>query len=241
MNICGGVLSLRRTETRARRAFSLVIVLMIAVAGMSLLGGLLYMFDTFAGASRTVANDTEVYNHLQSEVENAKSFLRSYMYDKKKKVQAKVGKGDMVKSLADIEVWKKNDDGTLDSYLYREKRDREKVGMREGRLTVRIYDMQHEGKIPKSPGDAGLTDAQYEELIASLPPTMPFSGKAEADPPAGPEDVDEPSETKPDTASPGVAEHCGVYLIRASIDFGEGMRKTIETALVQRDGSPESN
>jgi hypothetical protein len=225
------------TETRrARQAFSLVIVLLIAVASMSLLGGLLYMFDTFAGVSRAAANDAEVYNYLQSQIEDAKSELRRYMLDEKKKVQARTPPDvpEELGSLDDldyIKVYKKNDDGTWDAAPFYEVDRDEKVGMRTGRLTVNIYDMQHTLKVPSTAA---------KELIASLPPTLLFSGKAEGGGDSIPPlDPDGEPPTPPGSSGSGGADHAGVYLIRASIDFGGGLRKTIDTAVVQRDGSPK--
>ena len=227
------------TETRARQAFSLVIVLIITIAGMSLLGGLLYMFDAFAGASRVAVNDAEVYNYLQSQIEDAKSILRSYMLDEKKKVQAKIEAPSVLNSLEDIEVYKKNDDGSWDASPFYKVDREERVGMRRGRLTVNIYDMQHSGKIPETPAEAGLGMGEYEELIASLPPVLLFSGNTEGGGDrSNPLREDDPQDDAEGSAS-GAADHSGVYLIRASIDFGDGLGKTIDTAVVQRDGSPK--
>jgi hypothetical protein len=210
---------------------------MIAVAGMTLLGGLLYMFDAFAGNSRVTVNDAEVYNYLQSEIENAKSELRRYMMrPENKKVQAKdIG---TILSLDDIEVYRDEDDD-VPFYTSRDQVS-VRVGMRPGDLSVKIYDMQYDkDKIPPTPTDAGMTDGEYARFISSLPPTVSLfvnPGEEDSPTPIG-TDPDGTSEEPPDVT--GASAHSGVYLIRASIDFGGGLRKTIDTALVQRDGTPK--
>ena len=60
----------------ARRGFSLIVVLLVLLAGLSLLGGIVYMIDTSSGSSRfSVSQDME-YNVMQRGVEEGKAELR---------------------------------------------------------------------------------------------------------------------------------------------------------------------
>ena len=60
----------------ARRGFSLIVVLLVSLAGLSLLGGIVYMIDTSSGSSRfSVSQDME-YNVMQQGVEEGKAELR---------------------------------------------------------------------------------------------------------------------------------------------------------------------
>jgi hypothetical protein len=63
-------------KARRRRAFSLIAVLVIALAGMALVGGILYAFNSFSGASRLVVSDSWEYNLLQEAAERGKAYVR---------------------------------------------------------------------------------------------------------------------------------------------------------------------
>ncbi|MDR0649440.1 MAG: hypothetical protein LBF92_08920, partial [Synergistaceae bacterium] len=63
-------------KPRGRRAFSLIAVLVIALAGMALVGGILYTFNSFSGASRQVTSDSFEYNLLQEATERGKAYVR---------------------------------------------------------------------------------------------------------------------------------------------------------------------
>jgi hypothetical protein len=71
-----GVKRSKNLKTLRRRAFSLIAVLIIAIAGLALVGGILYTFQAFSGASRQATLSSREYNLLQDAVEQGKAFVR---------------------------------------------------------------------------------------------------------------------------------------------------------------------
>jgi hypothetical protein len=69
----------RRSGFAGRAGFSLIAVLILSVTAMSLLAGMMYMFEAFAGSARVSVNEADVYNTLQSEIEMAKGVLKVEM------------------------------------------------------------------------------------------------------------------------------------------------------------------
>jgi hypothetical protein len=239
----GGLNSSKVPRIAKRAGFSLLTVLIISIAVMSLLGGVMFMFNSFAGGSRVAVSDADVYNTLQTEIEAARAILKMEMsaLSGDERPWHQLDAGDKISALADLEPTDGLGNKVNDSLPNGVPR---RIGARTGTLVVKIYDMSYEdGNIPTSAADAGLSQADYEKLISELPPRFLFVEGEEENPDKEPLEptYHEPTETPESPGSGGggggsAAANGGVYLIRATITFGDGESKTIETAVVQAVG-----
>jgi hypothetical protein len=209
-----------------RRAFSLIAVLVIALAGMALVGGILYTFNSFAGASRQVTSDSWEYNILQEAVEQGKTYVREEML-----------KLDITKNDKPL-TWKENDSDkvyAIDNLLIRAStgthpqtghyihRTVNERGL-NGTLDLYIYAMDY------TSSDVAISSAAER---ASLPPMLVLSpntgrggsGAVETGTPSDTDDEENKELEQPDAAA---------YLIRAVfVDGNTGVEKSIETAVIQ--------
>ncbi|MDR1019238.1 MAG: hypothetical protein LBL73_00640 [Synergistaceae bacterium] len=213
-----------------RRAFSLIAVLVIALAGMALVGGILYTFNSFAGASRQVTSDSWEYNILQEAVEQGKTYVREEMI--------KHGNNGGDEPL----TWKENDSakvGAIDDLLIRSPagghsqtghyihRTVNERGL-NGTLDLYIYAMGYTSS-DVAPTLSPAERALLPPMMSPLPPNGGGGGSGgvlTATPLGTNSDEDEePDEYKLDIAA---------YLIRAVfVDADTGAEKSIETAVIQ--------
>lgn len=193
----------------ARRGFSLIVVLLVSLAGLSLLGGIVYMIDTSSGSSRfSVSQDME-YNVMQRGVEEGKAELR-------RRVAA---------VSVDLPHWSSTPDESIPSSLSsllipngtivdRTVPGRELGGNKEGRLTVNVYDLRYDAS--KVPNNAAL--------IMTLPPSIQIGGTPEP-----PGEIEIPGESPIGSTT---ASNAAAYLVRASLVIG-GHRKVLDTIVIQ--------
>jgi hypothetical protein len=193
----------------------LIVVLLISLAGMSILGGTMYMFNAFASSARVSVDEGDIYNVLQTEVEFAKAALRQNMRNTAEPPHWTPP--GPINSVEDLSIGVGAKSGVQKSF-----------GTRGGTLSVRIYDMQY--------AQSDLNPALTDEQIAQLPPPLFFVGGSGGS-------LDGADPTDPDGAEgstgpggPAASDNGGVYLIRATIRFDDGEEKTIETAIVQAIG-----
>ena len=184
------------------------------------MGGIAYMFDSYAGSSRVTIAQGEAYNLLEEGVERGKIFLMEEM--KSSKTEAPLGwnfdgtfSGE-IKELKDLLI--KDKDGVVGVIVPPNGGDGDfetvSIGGADYRYTVKIYDMRYTD-VPIA-DDGGLK--------AVLPPAMSFVATAVKD--EGPTlNVNEGS---------GSIGNAGIYLVRALLEpVGGGPAKMIETAVVQ--------
>jgi hypothetical protein len=229
--------NLKKRRSR-RAAFSLVTVLLISVAGVSLLGAILYTFSTFAAASRvTVFKDIE-YNSIQNEIEKAKALLTNKMKERTTpltldhhKLEKLKDAGGKITTVDDILVSDSSDSafGKWDDIAWSH-------GDESGTLSVRIYDMlydeyHNESMIPANAAEAGMSEEAFERLISDLPPALSLK-RARREDEANPLHPDEFNEADPVS---------GVYLIRAALVLDSGEKKLIETDVIQSAGGNDDS
>ena len=196
-------------KPRGRRAFSLIAVLVIALAGMALVGGILYTFNSFSGASRQVTSDSFEYNLLQEATERGKADVRDKILaieppanptefeannPDKRPMKWKDGKaeGSKIGSPNDLLINLKEIANPQVTHITTG------AGGARGVLTLYIFDMEYSTSNDLAPS---LSDNDR----AQLPPAI---------------------QSEADTA--------GTYLIRAVfVDDDTGVEKSIETAIVQ--------
>jgi hypothetical protein len=207
--------SVRQYKSGKARGFSLVLVLIISVIGMALLGGIMYTFQSFAGASRaTIANDLK-YNILQDGVEKGKTELKARMNNinppPRWMDKAGLNENSDIDSLSMLLLV---DGVVLD----------QAVAMRDGggRIKVEIFDMQYD----PAPGKNDITITDDEEL-ALLPPSVMIAGANAA--------WNNKMALDPGGLTPfsgGAAGNSGVYLIRATLVRGSEV-KILESSIMQ--------
>jgi hypothetical protein len=210
---------------RRRRAFSLIAVLVIAIAGLALVGGILHTFQAFSGASMQVMSSSWEYNYLQEAVEQGKAFLRDQILaldpSTSEPLKWKQSETDKISNLRDLLI--RDRSGNPIGHRINDRPISEK-GL-DGTLNLYIYSMAY----VSDDFHSSLTDAQK----AQLPPSLivnsgPGGGEMMESTPEDPgEEVSGPAPTGPSTAA-------AAYLIRATFtDKATGNEKSIETAIVQ--------
>jgi hypothetical protein len=133
----------RKVKARKKRAFSLIAVLIIALAGMALVGGILYTFEAFSGASRQVTSSSWEYNILQDAVEQGKAFVREQMLSLGPDDKPLSGKTGKIEGLEDLLI--RDDDGTtIIGHLIKDKPINER-GL-HGKLNLYIYSMNYKSE-----------------------------------------------------------------------------------------------
>jgi uncharacterized membrane protein YgcG len=228
-----------------RRGFSLVAVVIIAIAGMALVGGILYTFQAFSGSARQVISSSWVYNDLQEGVEYGKAFLRERMLDPTldEKLSWKQGVTDttQIATVDDLLIRDVSAPYAQIGHIVRDKDINEK-GVK-GKLNVYIYAMGYKS------GD--VSSSISADQRAKLPPTIvlkPTDGDGGInDDKSKPADLDAGSGGSVagggggggsggggTDVRDGGAKDVGAYLIKAVFkDDDTGVEKSIETALVQ--------
>jgi hypothetical protein len=207
---------------KKRAGFSLILVLLISLCGAALLGGVMYMIEGFAGATRTTIRKEEIYIRMQDEVEKAKATLKLAMDTATTPLQmTPIPIGTKINSLDDLIV---QSGGSPFGIV----NDNITVGGLSGTLSVRIYDMQY---------PASQVNDSDEDLVASLPPCMESLVLTGSGVVSGPLDggTSEIGGALPELSGGGSA---GAYLIRATVELSNGSRDTIETAIIQSIGTP---
>ncbi|MDR1516192.1 MAG: hypothetical protein LBS45_10910 [Synergistaceae bacterium] len=166
----------RSVKARKRRAFSLIAVLIIALAGMALVGGILYTFEAFSGASRQTTSSSWEYNILQEAVEHGKAFVReqtlALIPDDDLPLTWKESDTDKISSLSSLLI--RGKDGTQIGHLIKNYPINEK-GL-NGTLNLYIYSM---GYTSDDIDDSALSASDR----ALLPPSiiMPEGGGGDGD------------------------------------------------------------
>jgi hypothetical protein len=195
-----------------RRGFSLIAVIVISLAGMALLGGLFYTFQSMSGRTQNVTSRSTTYNMLQDGVEQGKAFLKDVMMDETEALRRKAG---TILSVSDLLICPKGSTTTPIGHIV--KSADVHIGADKGVLNVYIYDMQYK----KEDIGTGITPAARAEL----PPMMLVGGKNW-----------EEIEYEGDDDDSAASINIGAYTIRATFTSGNGEVKTIETAVVQAVG-----
>jgi hypothetical protein len=208
---------------RKRRAFSMIAVVIIAVSGMALVGGILYTFNSFAGASRQSTSESWEYNVLQEAVEQGKAIVRERMLDENATeplTWLKPSNG--INDFRDLRVI--SPDGTLIPTPM----NVTKISGRDlgGTLSMYILAMDYDPKYnPNGDLDPGIAPAAK----ALLPPSLKITGTGNSIVDGEALGEDDPN----DTDDPGKSGRSAAYLIRAVFVDDNGAEKSIETAIVQ--------
>jgi hypothetical protein len=159
----------KNLKGRRRQAFSLIAVLIIAIAGLALVGGILYTFQAFSGASRQAMSASREYNLLQEAVEQGKALVRERM------LARNPDEGPLMRKSHPAPIT------TLEDLLIQEPQEFpiDKNGLK-GTLKLYIYAMDY-----TSDDVAGLSDSEK----ALLPPSLILLPDGGEDPDAGPGDL----------------------------------------------------
>lgn len=200
---------------RGRRlGVSLIVVLLIAMAGMTMLGTIVYILNVSSGSSRVSSRQTEEYNILQKAVEQGKAILRDRMgnSDPPPRWTDKYGGEADITDSDTLLI----ENGIVVSSNVRV------LGQGTAALEVRVFDMQY------NPERVRISD---DHELSLLPPSITLEAPSEWWSP----DVLEPGSENADSS--GTANNAGVYLIRATLTFPDGETKTIDTAVVQSNGA----
>ncbi|MDR0615270.1 MAG: hypothetical protein LBG29_00525 [Synergistaceae bacterium] len=214
-------------KARKRRAFSLIAVIAIAIAGLALVGGILYTFQAFSGASMQVTSSSWEYNFLQEAVEQGKAFLRNQTLSLEpgtdEPLTWKESDSDKIENLTDLLI--RDKDGKQIGHLT--SRNINERGL-NGTLNLYIYSMAYTSD--------DISVSIPAEDRAQLPPSFPiYSSGAESEWEEGPL---EPGAiiTSDDIGTSGGE---AAYLIRATFtDNVTHSEKSIETAIVQSMKAP---
>ncbi|MDR3354323.1 MAG: hypothetical protein LBO21_04745 [Synergistaceae bacterium] len=202
-------------RARRKRGFSLVIVLGIAIAGMSLLGGMMYTIQSFSGAARVAVSDGVIYNILQDGVERGKARLKELMHNTNPPPlwtdKPGVNHDDPISSVEDLLLVSGN--------VPSPNLNPNEFGGKTGSVKVEIFDMQYD--------TTKVTISNPEEL-AKLPPSYILSAGG-------------PLVTSGSSLDPGKSKgsgggpppQCGVYLIRATLEIDGREEKVLETSVIQ--------
>jgi hypothetical protein len=192
-----------------RRGFSLIAALLIAMVGMSLIGGVMYSLESFSGRSRVVLSDTVINNVLEDAIEKGKAALKARMDNEDPPPRWWMNKPSLDKdsSIPSVETLVLKDGTMLLS---------PDLPGKTGNIKVEIFDMQYE------PDKIEIADAKKIELV-------PHSLKLKEPNPYINEEIDYVDE--------GAAPlNVGAYLIRATLEIEDGANtevKILETAVVQ--------
>lgn len=206
---------------KSGRGFSLIIVLIISVIGMSLLGATVYMLGAFSGYSRASISHNTEYNVMQQAIEQGRGMLRDRMNNTDPPPRW-TDKANATPRIGSVDMLLIPDGRVIDRRL-----GAVELGGRPGRLVVRIFDMQY---------DPALVDKD-EAMIAELPGSFILSAQEEW--------VNEETSAPimEDVVFTGTANNAGVYLIRATLEFdvdGDGAVDTIkgiDSAVVQSNNT----
>lgn len=227
---------LEKTTTKARAGFSLVSVLIISVVSMAIMGGIAYMFNSYAGSSRVTIAQGQAYNTLQEGIEQGKAVLREAM--KKTNLEKTQDTNnlvpldwnysrtdnDIIEDLEElrVKIGPASDD-LIDKAVIKLDSGKDyqtvTVGGEKYKYRVRIYDMRY------AEASVDLGSVEREQL----PPAMPFAAKTTGifNPNAAAADDD-------GTAEAGSGGNYGIYLVRATLTpMDAGRVRLIETAVIQ--------
>lgn len=209
---------------RRRRGIALAYVLIMSVVGMTLLGVMMSYFGMSSGSTRaTVAKDAG-YNYAEDAIERAKAALKKEMHTKINGTGWVLHWDDSkstITSADDLRVRTRS--GDIFYNLDPKEQEQVTINGQKCELSVRIYDMLYNvAKVPKTPADAGMTEAEYDAFLASLPPSVEINDVS------GSGDDYEGDLSKGGSRS----DTTGAYLIRAILEV-DGKRKIIETAVLQ--------
>ena len=200
-------------KLQRRRAFSLIMVLIIFLIGVSVSGGVMYMVSTYAGGARSGVALEAGYNVMQDGLEQGKTVLKERLAaltsgDMPPKWTDVKGSSYKIKVMEDLLI--RSGDIIVDRSV-----PAKDLGGRSGKLSVKIYDLQY--KI--SDIDTSLSNAERMKL----PPLMNVKGNV-----GGATKTIGPGEEVPS----GAANNVGVYLIRSSLKV-DGDEKALESVVVQ--------
>jgi hypothetical protein len=208
-----------------KRAFSLIAVLILTFAGMALVGGIMYTFQSFAGASQVASAQNVQYNLLQDGIQKGRAILRARMstldppprwYEHKVGVDS----SSSITSAEDLmlvsgEVYSK----VLDPS------DLAGVG-KQGKIFVKIYDMNYE---------AGKVTISDPAEISLLPPAINIDFDANDWNNRG--DPLKPGEAAVTAGGGGGTVNFGIYLIRAYLEIDGAETQMLDNALLQANSA----
>jgi len=213
-----------------RRGFSLIIVLIVMVLGLSFMGAALKMTELSAGSARVAAAGNYKYNFLQSAVQegiaalqeamhNSVDPLRYYGYDANDP-PAILGADDLLVNYTFPGGPSSN--GVVVSRKYsRSQLGKLGIAGNGGTLEVKVIDMQY-------PPDSVSPGIDPHEL-KRLPPSITLSGSSTSS---------WPGSSAPESGGgiTGEASNAGMYLIRASLTI-EGKETLLDMSLIQANNA----
>jgi hypothetical protein len=208
------------------RGFSLIVVLVIAIFGLTMAGFLFQLSANAAGAGRSASAKELKYNILQDGIEIGKAELRKLVENAPEipKYTDKFGgvEPDEILNVDTLLI----EDGEVVRETW-DKRRLGRLGIAGDRalFKVRIYDMQYKAELVP-----GLASGRIKKSdIELLPPSLIVSAGGGSSNSGAPLEMDEavlPSETG------GSATNAGAYMIRASLELG-GRESMLDTAVIQ--------
>jgi type II secretory pathway pseudopilin PulG len=209
-------------KSARRRGFSLLAVLIIAIIGMAIVGGVIQVTVASSSGSRTSAASSVKYNFLQHAVEEGKAAVKAAMDDdvtllKYNSSMSTITSADEL--LVDWDFGAGTNGIVKSKTLSKQELGRLGITGNSGELVVRIYDMQYDpGKIPEVGAEPGMISPEQFSL---LPPSTPLPSN------------DDPYGTAwaPDRkANHLTSDSTGVYLVRASLEVG-GHETVLDSAI----------
>ncbi|MDR3281310.1 MAG: hypothetical protein LBT23_12470 [Synergistaceae bacterium] len=217
---------MRKLRMGKRGGFSLIVVLIISLIGLTVIAVSLQMAAATSGNSRASSGLVNNYNLLSSELENARAILRERMSTTSGDAPRYFHPGGGAASEADNITSLDNliipdgviVDRALSAREIREYGLEQKSGGNDWRIAVRIYDMQYE---PERLAGMAVEDARW------VPPSVILIGSGEEPP------LDAGGNPLPPITGTGPAVNAGSYLIRASFEIDDQIEHTIEMALTE--------
>jgi hypothetical protein len=227
-----------RELNRGRKGFSIIGVLLISVACVTVAGITISLLDSSSGAGRASTGSAVVYNYLQEAVEEGKAILKKSMDNTnpppKYTDKAGVTDGTWIDESVTL-LLSDTPSGISHPLGHAINRDLSQAALKGkgisgsgGNLLVRIYDMQYK------PDRVTIPLEQTTDL-SLLPPSLKISGggswgNALVDA-IGPDE-----EPLNDGSGTGDASNAGVYMVRATltVNGASGAKKwMLESAVIQ--------
>jgi hypothetical protein len=210
-----------------KSGFSLIAVLLIALVGMSLVGGMMYTLQSYAGKSSVVLSDTVLDNILEDGLERGRAALKARMMNEDPPPRWTDKPGLGVDSDIDSVETLLLEDGTVYTAT-------QNLFGKTANIKVEIFDMQYDPAPAKNA--VKITDPEELKLI---PHSLMLKGVVD--------DWDDENPELPGggplTSDPPV--NGGAYLIRATLevlDSGNNREvKILEAAVVQTNLTPDES
>ena len=197
-------------KMQRRAGFSLILVLIVFLIGVSVTGGVLYTMSSYSGGARAGVIAEAGYNVMQDGLEQGRTALRERF--------STLGSDDLPHRGTIGSKIKKMEDLLIQNGTVINERDVpvKELGGKSGKLTVKIYDLQYVSE------DIDPTLRSDDAAMMKMPPAMHIP----------PDDSDSVVTVGVDAEAGIRRPDAGVYLIRSSLTVGTD-EKSLESIVVQ--------